>query len=590
MSTRIGLHAIEAVSALRPRPEPGPSRGEATVSGGYFGYAAQAVPEPEPLSVDDALDRLVKQFSDAMAFFRELIQNAIDAGSEEIEIGFEHRDGRMIVRVDDWGEGMTREIIESKLTRLFSSSKDGDRTKIGKFGIGFVSVFAIEPEAISIDTSREGEHWRILFDEKRRFSLIRRDEPVEGTKIAIYKRATKAEFEQFRARALEVVRYWCRHVAADLRVDGERINAPFDLSELGVPLEVRREHDDEVLVVGHPRDGVAFAGFYNRGLTLIEEQKLPGIAFKASSPNLEHTLTRDDVIREAGFERLMTRVHALIAGELCEQVFARLDAAVREPVGEPDADQRAGLEYLWRAALHHVRAEHPLPSTCEHVFRTPSGALLTETAVRKPKRGAVIVAAHDGPLCEALERAGEIVVWLPEWSVRGRALLDAIAPRTVEIDEWCTALPPRNSEEAVRWQVLARAVALLLDDWGAKIGGVQLGHLDYPDSRVSDRVAITQAEFGEATPLVEIGALGTGLFSSRRVVVLNADHPTIRTIATLAQREPELAAYLAVKAFLLTLPAVGRDAKPGNRLDAEVAEQLAIATHDRRLMRVGVRA
>lgn len=537
------------------------------------------MPEPEPLSVDDALDRLVKQFSDAMAFFRELIQNAIDAGSQEIDVGFEHRDGRMIVRVDDWGAGMTREIIESGLTRLFSSSKDRDRTKIGKFGIGFVSVFAIEPEAISIDTSREGEHWRVLFDEKRRFTLIRRDEPVEGTKIAIYKRATKAEFEQFRARALEVVRYWCRHVAADIRVDGERINAPFDLSELGVPLEVRREHDDEVLVVGHPRDGVAFAGFYNRGLTLVEEQKLPGIAFKASSPNLEHTLTRDDVIREAGFERLMTRVHALIAGELCEQVFVRLDAAVREPVDEPDAERRAGLEYLWRAALHHVQAEHPRPSAREHaLFKTPSGTLLTEAAVRKPKRGAVIVAAHDGPLCEALERAGEIVVWLPEWSGRGRALLDAIAPRTVEIDEWCTALPPRNSEEAVRWQVLARAVALLLDDWGAKIGGVQLGHLEYPDSRVSDRVAITQAEFGEATPLAEIGALGAGLFASRRVVVLNADHPTIRTVATLAQREPELAAYLAVKAFLL------------NRLDAEVAEQLVIATHDRRLMRVGVRA
>jgi molecular chaperone HtpG len=541
------------------------------------------VPEPEPLSVDDALDRLVKQFSDAMAFFRELIQNAIDAGSEEVEVGFEHRDGRMIVRVDDWGTGMTREIIESRLTRLFSSSKEGDRTKIGKIGIGFVSIFAIEPEAISIDTSREGEHWRILFDEKRRFSLIRREEPVEGTKIAIYKRASKAEFEQFRTRACEVLRYWCKHVAADIRVDGERINAPF---ELGLPLEVRREHDDELLVVGHPRDGVAFAGFYNRGLTLIEEQLVPGIAFKASSPNLEHTLTRDDVIREAGFERLMTRVHALIAGELCEQVFVRLDREIRaaRELGELDVERRTWLEYLWRAALHHVRAEHVLPSAREHaLFRTPSGTLLTESALRRPKQGAVIIAQHPGPLCEALARAGQIVVWLPEWSVRGRALLDVIAPNTVEIEQWCTALPPRNSEEAVRWQVLARAVALLLDDWGAKIGGVCLGHLDYPHSCVADRVAITQAEFGEATPLADVGALGTGLFASRRVVVLNADHPTIRTVATLAQREPELAAYLAVKAFLLA-------SSNEQGLDAEVAEQLVVATHDRRLMRVGVRA
>jgi molecular chaperone HtpG len=551
------------------------------------------VPEPEPLSVDDALDRLVKQFSDAMAFFRELIQNAIDAGTEEIEVGFEHRDGRMmIVRVDDWGAGMTREVIESRLTRLFSSSKDGDRTKIGKFGIGFVSVFAIEPEAISIDTSREGEHWRILFDDKRRFSLIRREEPVEGTKIAIYKRASKAEFEQFRKRAFEVLRYWCKHVSVDIRVDGERINQPFGLSGLGVPpeLEIRHEHEDEVLVVGHPRSGVGFGGYYNRGLTLVEEQLAGGYAFKASSPNLEHTLTRDDVIREAGFDRLMVRVHELIAGQLCERVFVQLDQAIRalpEPAVECSEEQREWLEYLWSAALHHVRAEHVLPSRGPALFRSPSGALLTESAVRKPKRGAVIVAQQGGALCEALERAGEVVVWLPEWSVRGRALLDVLAPKTAEIDQWCTAMPPRNSDEAQRWQVLASAVALLLDDWGAKLGGVRLGHLDYPHSSVSSRVALTQAEFGEATPLVEAGLLGTGLFASRRVVVLNADHPTIRTLAALAQSEPELAAYLAVKAFLLAGEVQVRGEK---QLDAEVAEQLVIATHDRRLMRVGVRS
>ena len=543
------------------------------------------MPEPEPLSVDDALDRLVKQFSDAMAFFRELIQNAIDAGSEEIEVDFEHRDGRMIVRVDDWGAGMTREIIETKLTRLFSSSKDGDRTKIGKFGIGFVSVFAIEPEAISIDTSRDGEHWRILFDEKRRFSLIRRDEPVEGTKIAIYKRTTKAEFEQFRARAFEVLRYWCKHVGASVRVAGASINQPF---ELGLPIEVRREHEDEVLVVGHPHDAVAFAGFYNRGLTLVEEQLIPGIAFKASSPNLEHTLTRDDVIREAGFERLMARVHALIAGELCEQVFARLDVTVRgHDLGELDESARTRLEYLWRAGLHHVRAEHARPSVREHAwFRSTSGATLTESVLKRSKR-AVIVAQRGGPLCEALERGGEIVVWLPEWAVQGRGLLDAIAPRTVEIDEWCTALPPRNSDEALRWQVLASAVARLLDDWGARLAGVQLGHLDYADSVVAERVAITQAEFGEATPLGEASLLGTGLLESRRVVVLNADHPTIRMVAGLAQREPELAAYLAVKAFMLGEVSPGSET---SRLSAEIAEQLAIATHDRRSMRVGVSA
>lgn len=544
------------------------------------GYPRVAVPAPEPLSVDDALDRLVNQFSDSMAFFRELIQNALDAGSNEVEVSFEHRDGRMIIRVDDWGEGMNRAIIESRLTRLFSSCKDGDRTKIGKFGIGFVSVFAIEPEAVCIDTSRDGEHWRVLFDGQRQFSLIRRDQPVEGTKLQIYKAASVAEFERFRARAREVVRYWCKHVNGEVRVDGELITEPFDID---APIKTRRMEDEELVVVGHPRDGQAFAGFYNRGLTLVEERMIPRIAFKASSANLEHTLTRDDVIREGGFVRLMSRVHALIGTELCEQVFAKLDQAVREldPTRAMSTSEREWIEYLWAAADYHEQAERSqqtLVRAAASLFRSPGGALLGREQLRRPKQRVVIVAPRPTPLTAVLERSGATVVWLPDSCAHGWALLERLAPATTTASQWCTALPPRNSDEAVRWQILATHVAGLLAGWGAKLGGVRLGHLDYQDSPVTERVAITQAEFGEATRLADTGELGTGLFASRRVLVLNADHPTIRTIAALAQTEPELAAYLAVKAFFLN---------PGStRLDAEVDEKLASLTYASRRQRV----
>ncbi|MFO7565936.1 MAG: ATP-binding protein [Enhygromyxa sp.] len=532
---------------------------------------------PEPLSVDDALDRLVNQFSDSMAFLRELVQNALDAGSEEVEVWFERRDGRMIIHVDDWGEGMNREIIENRLTRLFSSCKDGDRTKIGKFGIGFVSVFAIEPEAVCIDTSRDGEHWRILFDAQRRFSLIRREEPVEGTKLQIYKLASAAEYAQFRQRAREVLRYWCKHVEGEIRVEGELINEPFDLDD--APIRISETRDGELVVVGHPRDGQSFAGFYNRGLTLVEEPMIPGIAFKASSAKLEHTLTRDDVIRDERFARLMSRVEGLIAGELCERVFVALDEAVREldPEVTPTGEALRWIEYLWGAARHHLAADHPLPAAAAGapLFRSPGGALIDREQLRRPKQRAAIIATRPSPIAAALERSGATVVWMPDPCTRGHALLERLAPATAEVERWCTALPPRDAEEALRWQVLATGVARLLDDWGAKVAGVRLGHLDYDDSSVADRVAITQAEFGEATPLDDAAQLGTGLLSSRRVVVLNADHPSIRTIAALAQSEPELAAYLAVKAFFL-----------GTRLDAKIDELLLSLCHDHRSRRV----
>src|SRR5690606_35141344 len=153
-----------------------PEGGFGSTAAGSPRYRRARMSSPAPVDVGDALDDLINQFSDPMSFFRELIQNALDAGSDQVDIDFEFEpsgkdpnSGAMIVIVADSGEGMDREIIDSKLTRLFSSGKDGDMTKIGKFGIGFVSVFALNPDAVCVDTARAGEAWRVLFDRQRNF-------------------------------------------------------------------------------------------------------------------------------------------------------------------------------------------------------------------------------------------------------------------------------------------------------------------------------------------------------------------------------------------------------------------------------------
>jgi molecular chaperone HtpG len=533
------------------------------------------VAPPEPLSVDDALDRLVNQFADPMAFFRELVQNAVDAGSDEVDIRFGWERGVMVVHVDDWGCGMTREVIETKLTRLFSSSKDGDRTKIGKFGIGFVSVFAIQPQAVCIDTSREGEHWRILFDEQRRFSLIRRNEPVEGTKIQIFKPAPRAEYEQFRGRAREVVTHWCKHLREEIRVEGEVVNQPFDLD---VPCKVVRQLDEELIVVGHPLDGKAFAGFYNRGLTLLERGEetseatstVPGIAFKVSSAKLEHTLTRDDIIRERSFDRVMGQVRELAGEPLATAVAEQLGATIRElDIAAPTPEQLQKLEYLWRACHHHVlgRTYHA-SMFVQPMFRSVAGELVCPTDLMGLRNAAVAVAQGPSPTAEQLAAAGTPVIWLPATSEHGRKLLAWMTRSCTPIHQWCTATPARDAQERERWKPLVDGLTALLRTWGAKLAGIELGHLDCADPAIAERVAITQREFGEATPVGECGELDTGLLASKRVLVVNADHPTIRSVAALALREPELAAYLAAKAFLL-----------GRKLDAATDEALAIATH-----------
>jgi hypothetical protein len=83
-------------------------------------------------------------------------------------------------------------------------------------------------------------------------------------------------------------------------------------------------------------------------------------------------------------------------------------------------------------------------------------------------------------------------------------------------------------------------------------------------------VAITQGKFGELTPVEDIGELSAGWFASKRVVVLNADHPTVIHLLELAEHEAELAAYLILKLFYLR-------SELSMELDSELATAAAAA-------------
>ncbi|NDD31457.1 MAG: ATP-binding protein, partial [Proteobacteria bacterium] len=129
-------------------------------------------------------------------------------------------EGVAVARVIDYGEGMDRRIIDTQLTRLFSSSKEDDLTKIGKFGIGFVSVFSVKPVAVVVDTGKSGEHWRVLFKPDGTFERISLDEPVEGTRVEVYLPTRLGGFNDFLRRSEETVRYWCRHAEAEVFFEG----------------------------------------------------------------------------------------------------------------------------------------------------------------------------------------------------------------------------------------------------------------------------------------------------------------------------------------------------------------------------------
>lgn len=315
--------------------------------------AAKRVKKPKSRAAAQALDQLVTQFSDPLAFLRELVQNSLDASTEliEVEVFYDQQAEGCVVRVRDTGVGMDRDIIDTKLTRLFSSSKEDDLTKIGKFGIGFVSIFAINPQLVVLETGRDGESWRLIFNPDRSFERRQLESPVEGTSVSVFTTFSKSQLAKLQRDCRDTVAFWCRHSEVEILFNGETVNQPFQLPE--AVLSYHHEVEGTDTVVAPCLEAKGFHGYYNRGLTLLEGtgSPLPNVSFKLRSRYLEHTLTRDNIIHDEGYEKAMAEVKVAAYEKLPAELVWRLE---REST--PD---------LWRLA----RVVATYPGEAQQLFR-----------------------------------------------------------------------------------------------------------------------------------------------------------------------------------------------------------------------------
>lgn len=286
-------------------------------------------------AADEVLDSLVKQFADRYAFIRELLQNSLDAGAARIDVAMTWDGREFRVEVRDDGEGMDRPIIEGYLLTLFRSTKEDDLTKIGKFGIGFTSIFAMEPFEVVVDTGRDGVWHRVTFDEQRAYTLSRLADPYEGTTVTLRmargRAAATEDARKIRAAALR----WCRYADATITTSAHGTDEEWDATPVAAaftvdaPVVVTEESDGLRVVLGPHAAGTPPIGFYNRGITLWEgdEGLLPGVCFRAAGRHLEHTLTRDNVIRDRHFDHVMAAVRAAAGTRLRDAVHAEAGAA-----------------------------------------------------------------------------------------------------------------------------------------------------------------------------------------------------------------------------------------------------------------------
>ena len=581
---------------------------------------------------DDALDNLIHQFARPLDFLRELVQNSIDAGTPRIEVHIAYEtvadddaedegdgsgSGVASIRFEDWGEGMDEAIIDRQLTRMFSSTKEDDLTKIGKFGIGFTSIFAIQPDAVLLRTGHHGEAWELLFHADRSFDKVRLDKPVDGTKITLYKRMRADEIGPFCHEARYVLQYWCEHSnvpvsfwdrTAERPVESELAADPFSAFEeaphatlhgpvqvdrplsLDSPLSLERVSDGVTVLVGV--SDVPVYGFYNGGLTLITtrdretlgdwENRLGHLSIKVKYDRLEHTLTRDNVLRDVHFDKAM-RVVVEATEALAEALIDRVRACVDN--GEDPGPWHGYLAEECRASDLQRRRED---FRSELVFADHRGHSCTLADVEKAEEahGVVLLDPGPGPLADGLS------------AMRVLLLADAPGTRALLDATWKPPLVPFFKQE--RTAVSADAIFLLpkvLEP--ASLGGPTRRMFETAQHLVKAvmgrRLSLQLGRFDDSLaydlPLAIEGPAEGGVFrrpgtrgwvlrlptSMRsRCLLVNPAHLSFVAHSAVAAEAPEVAALGLVQAVLLEEGAV--DGKVYDRLLVEAGRRLTIAT------------
>jgi hypothetical protein len=558
------------------------------------------------------VESLATQFSSATDCFRELVQNSIDAGSPQVEVWIEYAPGKghqglIAIHVDDCGEGMDEQIIDNQLTKLFASAKEGDLTKIGKFGIGFVSIFAMRPQAVLVHTGRGGEYWEVLFHEDRSFTKSRLEQPVEGTQITLLIEGDVVRLRELVGQVRAALKRWCTHSEAEVTFEDrtqpnperELINEPFDIKAL---CKVRVEHPGTEIVLGYAES--PSYSFYNRGLMLFHSEQAElavgprhrrygHITFKMKSRYLEHTLSRESLVRDEQFERAMVLLDEAANGPLLDALVDELEALVGKPTWSAADIARYGelLRFLaLEPASSWARVAH------RAIIATLRGPATSLAALYEAwrERGAMLYTEAPSALIEQLEARGVPVLFgRKSWSGRsdlgaaallftryagakvdeltrtrlrraGDALLGRASPDGAQLVSQTLATPGelylyvQLDADAGEHDALLTRTQWLLAQMGHDYRRVVTCQLDAPEADPPLFVIGPKLDVLMMRPKL-LGALERGLTRlwrdpwHRWEVAINREHPHFIQLAQLARSgHLHLAAYCLARALFLT--------------------------------------
>jgi len=546
-----------------------------------------------------AVDNLVTQFSSTLDFYRELIKNSIDAGSATIEVWTEYiagdaDQGTIAIHIDDTGEGMNEEIIDLQLTRLFASKKEGDLTKIGKFGIGFVSVFACKPAAVLIHTGRDGEHWEVCFNADRSFVKARLDTPVDGTQVTVFLSGDRGRYGELVAQTRETLKRWCAHSDVEVTLEDRSSLADDPYEVINEPFTLTGEHLSEIsgagaTIVAAHSDSPTY-GFYNKGLALAvsnDREQIIGdgadrfarISFKVKSRYLEHTLSRDTVVKDDNFAKVMGMVHELASGPLLSKLVTRIIGLAAQPAWDlVDAERYLQLlRYLACEPVENLVAHQAAP-----LLRTVDGPAVSLDTLWDTARaeGQIFISDQATALSSALARQDMPVLFArrPMSQARGNdhgdlgnIVVRYLAHRSATTlfgrarsvfgyDHWGAFAQmlqtPEETLLAIEVEEKSGEVGALIDDAASLLKTAKAGYRRLIGCRITGVhhdpplfvVARTIRPLMAPPPP---GFVDQGFRLFRPEAALNLDHPQLRALVELRAFDPSLAAYCLAKNLLL---------------------------------------
>lgn len=506
------------------------------------------------------LERLVGQFASPYDFLRELVQNAMDAGSDLVEVELHVHPGDHSAEVIfelvvvDGGAGMDEEIIDGELTRLFGTSKTDDRTMAGGFGIGFVSVFAWEPERVLVQTGRQGDAWELLFHEDRRFEKRRVQMPVEGTTIRLFRRGAPSQRGAIAEAIEDALRRWCRFVPIEVTFDDvETGEGPHEIAERFEPEDVAAaatwERGPTRVVLGFGPEPEAV--LLRRGLVLEEGRTadlLPVLAeavgpataehlvARVDSPNLRTGLARDGVVRSDARDGLEAELAPVVL-ELRNALLQRLETVAGRPTW--DGDGPDVYSHLHAHLQLELEAVAGLPS--RPVLRLATGSAVSLDTLRRRARLGVVAVTDGGPLeLRLIALRSGIPVLQGRWAVDGgwmQAMLSTAGLQVRRLEDVVSRAEPRETPPA-----LVRLTLALLGDALAP-RAVQWGALEEAGGDVLGGVAL--APTGVVTGVPWTSALVRG-----RTLWLCDQHPVVQRASKTALTRPDIAALGLAAAIL----------------------------------------